>query len=162
MRKKIRVLFCAWMLVFCMGCQTEQTDPMAAIYNDETKISNPYSYYEIAEAEQEINGQSVTGNFSDMNGMVMLWTYDAGKDTALEVRYFFKVTEGKVKLVLVDPDESVHTIAEFTKQDAMSDYEAEALSIREGLSRIKLVGTKDAVVEFDIQISEGDFIAMKK
>lgn len=161
MKKKISMLLGVLLLLFSMGCGMEQTDPMTTIYSDETQLSNPYSKFDIGEIEQEIDGQSVNGKFEDMEGMVMLWTYDIEKETALELRYFLKVTQGRAKLVWVEPDGTVSTLMEFTKQNTMSDYAVVPLSLKKGLSRLKLVGTEDAVVEFDIHISEGEFISIK-
>lgn len=160
MRKKISMLLAVLLLICCTGCGAAQTSPSEDIYNDEERLSTLYSSYSMERASQEINGQKMTGEYDTMNGMVMVWTYDAPEDMALDVRYLFHVSEGSVKLVLLDEYGKLSTITELSKPTEMDDYAVAELSLKKGLNWIKIVGTDDAVVEFDMMIYEGSFVAL--
>lgn len=161
----MRWFLCACLCVFFAVCQTgcggPPEDETARIYYDEEKLANNFSSYRMEEAEQTIKGMRTTGTFQNLNGMVMFWTYEPDKDTVADIRYLLKVTGGKVKLILVDGNNRIGTITEMTRQDEMEESETVTLSVKAGYNRLKLVGTENAVVEFDIEMNEGSLISVR-
>lgn len=160
MRKCLSMLLAV--LLFCSaGCGPSKTDEMRQLYANEEKIATPYSSYVMGSGEQQVNGQGTTGSFEAFNGMVMFWSYYLEQETALDIRYYIRVKQGKVKLVLVDPDFNVITIDEISGQTGMDDTAVQTLLLEEGTTFLKLVGTDDAQVEFEMSIREGDFYAVR-
>ncbi len=169
MRKRVRKwreFFCV-LLCFCLvvsqaacGSIPAEEDEMAEIYDNAEKLANNFSSYRMENAEQTIDGMRMSGTFEKLNGMVMFWTYEPAEDTVADIRYLLKVSAGKVKLVLVDGNNRIETVAEMTRQEKMEGSEAVTLSIRAGYNRLKLVGTQDAVVEFDIEMNAGGLIGI--
>ncbi len=143
------------------ACGAPEADAVRQIYASDEKIATPYSSYAMSGGEQQINGQSTSGSFEQFNGMVMFWSYYLEQETALDVRYEIRVKQGRVKLVLVDPDFEVITIDEITNQTAADGEEVHTMLLGEGTTFLKLVGTDDAQVEFKVSIREGDFYTVK-
>ena len=160
MRKKMGVLAAALLLFFCAGCGQEAQ--LATLYDDEENLSNPYSNYSMDAGRQESDEQGTEGAFSRMNGMVMIWNYDAPGDSAMDIRYLLNVTGGSVKLVWIAPDKTVSTIVEIHGKAVMDDYAAISLPIKKGFNIIKLVGAGEADVEFEVKIGAGSFYNIKK
>lgn len=161
MKRFVGVMLAAVLMFVTASCGQTQTAAMKEIYNSDEKIATPYSSYAMENGEQQVTGQSTSGSFERFNGMVMFWSYYIEQDVAVDVRYYIRVKQGKVKLVLVDPDFQVVTIDEITSQTGMDDEKVQTLLLGEGTTFLKLVGTDDAQVEFQIGIREGDFYAVK-
>ncbi|WP_308780268.1 hypothetical protein [uncultured Clostridium sp.] len=45
-----------------------------------------------------------------IEGLDIIWTYEADKDMELDMKYLLNVTSGKVKLVLISADNSVTSL----------------------------------------------------
>lgn len=154
------IVLCAMLVFYAVGCGKAPASPMAAVYDNEEKLANPYSSYNLDGVKQEIDGTKMKGSYDKLEGMVLLWTYDTKKTGALDVTYRLTVTSGKAKLVYIDPDNQVSTIIECTPQSSMDDIAVLTLSLKEGLSRIKIVGAENTSVKFEISILEGEFLAV--
>ena len=75
----------------------------------------------------------------------------------LDITYLLNVTRGKVKLVLISPDNSVTTLIERSKGSELVDYATNILQIKKGFNTIKIVANDNASFEFDIRIPKGEF-----
>ena len=161
LRWVVCAILCILLPVFCSGCGSPSENPMAGIYYDDEKLASNYSSYSLEDAEQVIDGRSMTGTFRGLNGMVMFWTCEPDEDTVADIRYLLRVTGGKVKLIFVDGKNRIETLAELTKHTQMEEAETVTLSVRDGYNRLKLVGTEDAVVSFEISASKSSFISVR-
>lgn len=151
------MLVIGMMLCFC-GCGDATSDSMAEIYYDNEKLGSYYSKYEMSDSTQEIDGRQITGTYENLNGMVLLWNYEPSEDIALDVKYWVKVSQGKVKLIMVDSNGGMVTIDELSNCVTADMMKTQSFSMHDGLYCLKLVGTEDAVVDFEIQVDEGAFI----
>ncbi|MGL4737740.1 MAG: hypothetical protein ACRCW2_09840, partial [Cellulosilyticaceae bacterium] len=89
-----------------------------------------------------------------------IWTYEATEDMTLEMTYVLNAIKGNVKLVLINPDGSLTDVIERSDQATFTDYATSTLSIKKGTNRLKLVGSKNCSVEFEITMSCGEFKAL--
>lgn len=128
---------------------------ITSIYDDNEKISSTTNSYSLNGIEQSINGQQFRANIKRIEGMDTIWTYESDEDRELNMTYLISVTSGKLKLVLISPDNSVTNIIERTNQLNMSNYDTNTLHIKKGVNRIKLVADKDTSAELDITIPDG-------
>ena len=158
MKKVISMMLVIGMTMCFGGCGDATSDSMADIYYDSERLGSYYSSYKMSDFSQEMDGNGISGNYENLNGMVLLWNYEPEEDIALDVKYYMKVLQGKVKLIMVDSDGGMVTIAELSNgvtADMMKTY---SFSMHDGLYCLKLVGTDDAVVDFEIQVDEGAFV----
>lgn len=161
MKKAIDGMLVVVMMLCFLGCGNDTSKSLAQIYHDNGQIGNAYSNYNMENFKQETSDSKISGSYSDFVGMVMLWTYEVDEDIALDVNYSIKVTEGRVKLVMVNPAGEVYTIAEFTNGNALDKIQTQTFSLHDGMYRLKLVGIENADVDFLIEVKGGDFIGTK-
>lgn len=135
------------------GCSSNR---MSSIYNNEEKIVSETNSYNLNEADQSIEEQKLSG-LVEFEGMDTIWTFDSEEDTKIDMTYMFKVTNGKAKLVLVSPDDTLTTLVETTKDSEVNDDTVNQISVKKGLNRIRLVAANNAKIEFDINIDYGTF-----
>lgn len=154
MKKNICVIMMLIVFVFMTGCSAKD---IQAIYDDNQRISSTSNTYNLINSNSEIKGQQITGEFEKMEGMDTVWTYQAEEDMELEMTYLLNITKGKMKFVLISPDDSITNIVEMTKDSPVKDYAVSNLKIKKGKNRIKLVGGVDTSSSFEIKIPEGDF-----
>lgn len=160
MKRMVSILLVIGMMLCLGGCAS--SDSMADIYYDDERLSSYYSSYELSELTQEIDGNTISGTYEKLNGMVMLWNYEVEGDIALDVNYRIEVSQGKVKLIMVDPDGAICTITELSNSVTGDMMETQSFSMHKGLYRLKLVGTDDAVVDFEVMVDGGALIGAKK
>lgn len=138
-----------------IGCSKNYM--MTSIYDNDEKISSTTNSFNLNIEEQSIEGQQYRGHIEKIEGMDTIWTYESDEDKELDMTYLINVTSGKLKLVLISPDNSVTNIVERTNQSDVIDYATNTLYIKKGLNRIKIVAGKDTGAELDITIPNGDF-----
>ncbi len=161
MKKVISILLVIGMAICFGGCSEDSSDSMADIYYDDEKLGGYYSSYEMSDYTQEIDGSCILGSYEKLNGMVLLWNYDAEEATALDINYKLKVSHGKGKLIMVDPD-GVNTVIEELENNITADTrKTQSFSLQEGLYRVFLVGTEDAAAEVEVEVAVGDFYGAK-
>lgn len=161
MKKMISIILVIGMMLCLGGCSEAASNPMADMYYDNEQLANYYSNYEMAECTQQISGDRISGTYRGFNGMVTLWIYEDDGGFPLDVNHCIKVADGKVKLVLYYTDGrtvSVETIEEFSKNYVSDEMVSSPIVLRDGLSCLKIVGTDDAEVTFEIEIKNGSFI----
>lgn len=150
-KKYIAILLLTAMLL--TGCIKNY---ITSIYNDNEKISSSTNSYNL-EVEENIDGQQFKASIKKIEGMDTIWTYESDEDMELEMTYLLNVKSGKLKLVLIYPDNSVTNLIETTNKSDISSYATNKLQIKKGLNRIKIVAGKDTSAEFDITIPYGNF-----
>lgn len=142
------------MFVFALsGCNL---NPMIVIYDNEAEIASDSNTFNLVNSEQSIENQSYKGSIEKFEGMDTIWTYDAEEDGIVELTYLASVYSGKVKLVLIAPDDSVTTIIEITSATEMADVQTYMLNIKEGNNRIKVVGGENTKLDIELSIPVGE------
>lgn len=163
MKKVISVMLVIGMMVCFCGCGGTTSDSVADIYYMDEKLANYYSNYTMSDSWEEIDGNNISGKYSDFNGMVALWMYEDEGGFPVDIDYSIKVAGGKAKLILYYTDGkvvSVDILKEYANYDISGEEETSTIVLQKGLSCIKLVGTEDADVEFDISVNIGSFIGL--
>lgn len=90
-------------------------------------------------------------------GMDTIWNYEATDDMVLEITYLLNAVKGKVKLVLISPDGSLTNVIERSDYGTFTDYATSTIPIKKGTNRLKMVGSKDCSVQFELTIPCGKF-----
>ncbi len=80
-----------------------------------------------------------------LSGMETLWEIKSDDETSILVDYFSQVKKGKLKLVIIQPDDIVQTIFEGSGEDKVK------VSLKKERNRIKVVG-KNAKGEINFRI----------
>lgn len=161
MNKKKYVVILILLSVLLIGCSKNSITSiydnyMTSIYDDNEKISSTTNSYSLNGIQQSIKGQQFKGHIKKIEGMDTIWTYESDEDKELDMIYLINVTRGKLKLVLISPDNSVTNIIERTNQSDIISYATNTLHIKKGLNRIKIVADKDTSAELDITIPDGN------
>lgn len=151
-RKYISILLLVAMLV--TGCSNND---IPSIYNSDIKISSITNSYNLVNATQIIEGDKFTGEVEKFEGMDTIWTYEATDDMVLEITYLLNAVKGKVKLVLISPDGSLTNVIERSDYGTFTDYATSTIPIKKGTNRLKMVGSKDCSVQFELTIPCGKF-----
>lgn len=140
-------------MIVTTGCSKNY---MTSIYNDNDRIISSTNSYNLDGVEQTISDKNIKGTVGKFEGMDTIWTYEADEDMELEITYLLNLTKGHVKLVLISPDNTFTDIIERSSQASVTDYATSTIQIKKGFNRIKMVGSKDCNVKFDITIPCGD------
>lgn len=154
MNRKKYIIVIAIVSMFLIGCSKNY---MTSIYDNNEKISSDTNSFNLDIKEQSIEDQQFKGQIKKIEGMDTVWSYESEEDKLLDITYLINVTSGKLKLVLISPDNSVTNIIEQTEKSDMTNSATNNLDIKKGLNRIKIVGDKDTVADLDIKIIQGDF-----
>lgn len=151
---KISKLFCAVIATVCLlvGCTF---NPMVAIYDNDEKIASTTNSYNLIGIEQTLVKEQFTASVNKMEGMDTIWTFESEEDKVVDITYKINVSSGKMKLVLINPEDEVVTIAEYNSE--MSEPVQSTMNIGKGSNRIKIVAAKDTKFDINISISEGEF-----
>lgn len=161
MKKVISIMLVIGMMMGLGGCDDSSPDSMANIYYDNEKLGSYYSSYNVSDSTQTMEGNQLSGTYENLNGMVLLWNYEPEEDIVLDVNYNIKVSQGKVKLIMVGSDGTIVTIAELSNGVTADVMKTQTFSLHDGLYCLKLVGTENAVADFRIAINSGSFIGIK-
>lgn len=152
-RKKAAVLA----LILLISCLGGCSNMMTGVYDDASMLVKDSNTYNKVNWKSSIEDRKYTVSAVKFEGMDTIWTYDAPEDASIEITYLVKVHDGKMKLVLIAPDDTLTTIAEITTESSMEEAESVTLELEKGENRIKLVGGKDTKLDMEIFISEGKF-----
>ncbi len=127
-----------------MACASK---PMVDIYDIDSKIADNSNSYNLINCEQRIEEQNYKCSIEKFEGMDTVWTYDAAEDVSAELSFFVSVYDGKMKLVLIAPDDSLTTIAEITPETKLEDPINYTINLKKGKNRIKVVAGIDTKLE---------------
>ena len=152
-RNKYLVIFIVLSMVL-VGCTKNH---MTSIYNNNEEISSDTNSFNLDIVEQSIDGQEFKGVINKIEGMDTIWTYESDEDIELDMTYLLTVISGKLKLVLISPDNSVTTLIETNNKSDVVDFATNTLQIKKGINRIKMVAGKNTSLEFNINIPNGEF-----
>lgn len=99
-----------------------------------------------------------TVNCDKMTGADTLWKQKADCDMKLQMDYMFQVTKGKAKLILVNPDDTVITLAECDSDDTtdaavLAEESTAVLDLKKGENRVKIVCEKGAAFSLSFKIA---------
>ena len=141
------------LVVFLLsGC----SNAMADIYDNESKITSDTNSFNLDGIEQEIEGNSYNATIEKMEGMDTVWTLDTEEETTVDISYDITLYNGKVKVVLVSPDDELTILAEcISNQDDSSN--TTSLALTQGEYRIKIVAGEDTKFDISLSISDGSF-----
>ncbi|RDU23197.1 hypothetical protein [Anaerosacchariphilus polymeriproducens] len=140
-------------MLLLSGCSSNY---IASIYDNNKEIASLNNSFNIYSKKQSINDQHFIGNVK-IEGMDTIWSYAAKENSDIDMTYNLRLVSGKVKLVLISPDNTITTLIECTDQSTLADYATNTLHIKKGKNRIKLVAGKNTELKFDISIPEGKF-----
>ncbi len=119
---------------------------IADLYDNEKEISSDSNSFNLDGIQQNIEGEKWTASVERLEGMDTVWSCKAQETTEAEFSYEITLYSGKLKVVLIDPEGALTTLAEC---DAAGEQNAgESISLEKGESRIKLVAGEDT--RFDI------------
>ena len=141
-------------VVVCASCASTS---MADMYDNDSKIAGNSNSYNLKNCEQHIDGQNYQCRIEKLEGMDTVWTYDAAEDVSAELSYSVSVYNGKMKLVLIAPDDSLTTIAEITAETASEASQKHTVHLKKGKNRIKVVAAKDTKLDIELSIPIGEF-----
>lgn len=115
----------------------------------ELNTANKLKYY------KTVHDGVTTVSCSKMTGMDTVWKYNASEDVTIQMYYTLQVTDGKAKLIFVQPGDDTVILAEqdsaaqkSTVSDATSATEQQCtLDLKKGRNKIKIVCEKGASFE---------------
>lgn len=148
MKKRLKL---AAALLFFSSFAACSTNPMTAVYDSDVKIAGPSNTYNLTNIEQSIDGQNYICDVERFEGMDTIWTYEAPADETSELNCLISVSSGKLKLVLIEPDNTLTTIVELTAETGQEDSRTFPLNLKKGENRIKVVTGADT--QFDMELS---------
>lgn len=140
----------------------------AAVYNDQKLLAGIDSANKM-NYRLNIHDETTTVKCSKMTGADTIWNYNADNDMNLKMLYTFQVTDGKAKLILVNPDDTIIILAEQDSAVASEqnvsisddpDPVASAaesmavLDLKKGVNRIKIACEKGTSFSLSFTISE--------
>lgn len=157
MRKKINMLLVIILSVLLVaGCSLNNG---ARVYDNEKMIVENFNTYNLVKSKQSMSDNHLTGSAEKMEGMGTVWEFTASEDTDVNLTYQITVSAGKAKLVLISPDDSLTTLAEFIADVDMEHESTDTFKAMKGKNRIKLVGGKGTKIEYEITADKGDMKA---
>ncbi|MCY6958678.1 50S ribosomal protein L7ae [Clostridium brassicae] len=154
-KKRIISIFMAIIIIsLLIGCGNNTMDK---VYNDNNKIADQSDTFGLDESEETIQSGSYKGKLK-LSGSGTVWRYQSNKEFNLEVPYTLSVKSGKAKIVLISPDNTVHTLIENTERSTTTEGTMTlTIPIKKGINRIKVVGYKKADIDIELHIKQGEF-----
>ncbi|MGN0683944.1 MAG: hypothetical protein ACI4QY_05615 [Oscillospiraceae bacterium] len=148
--KKILVLIVTALLCLSLaGCTVEFTESQ---YNSDEFIAT----HDISSAKMSVmstrNDNEVNYSANEFNGVKTIWTGKITKGGAAAVNLKFGLGVGKAKLVLVDSNGNVTTIAEVTPETEIERSTDFVVTLTNGKNKLKLVGCNIEDVQTEIEI----------
>jgi uncharacterized protein YxeA len=118
------------------------------IYDNNNKITSIADSYAYRNRIGK-NKNNETNLSFQLSGMETLWEIKSDHKTSILVDYFSQIEKGKLKLVIIQPDDSVQTIFEGSGEEKVE------VLLKKGSNRIKVVG-KNAKGEINFKILASD------
>lgn len=151
MNRKKYIVALMVLFILLVGCSKN------SIYEDNEEILSIQNNFNLDVKNQSIENQHLKGLIEKTEGIDTIWVYESNEDKVLDITYLLDVESGKVKLVLIDPDDSITNIIETSDKSEVTGYATSTLQIKKGINRIKIVVGKNTSAKFDITIPEGKF-----
>lgn len=148
-----------WMLVILVVIIIVACNSVAryqsSIFYDESKIVREADSYTYRSKIGNGRGNEYDIKFASFSGMETIYRIESDGENDVIVAFEAIVQEGEFKVVLITPDDEVINIVNGT------DEGNQTIKIKEGVSRIKLVGKK-ARGNISIKIHAEDGVKIKK
>jgi hypothetical protein len=146
------VLFMLMLMISLVsGCQKYQRD----IYDKDNKIAEQGDSYTFITRIGSTANDKMNAKFSGFYGMDSTWTIDASGEEIATMEVNAEVSKGRFKVVLISPDNKVHTVFEGSKNETID------LRLSKGISRIKIVGD-EAKGNIEMSIKGNDKVKISK
>ncbi len=85
---------------------------IADLYDNEKEISSDSNSFNLDGIQQNIEGKKWTASVERLEGMDTVWSCKAQETTEAEFSYEITLYSGKLKVVLIDPEGALTTLAE--------------------------------------------------
>lgn len=144
-------------IVLVLGLTACASKEMETVYDNASKIASGSNTYNLINDVQKIEGQNYKGSIEKFEGMDTIWTCDVPEDESVELAYLISVSSGKMKLVLITPDNSLTTIIEITPESRQEDFQTYMLHLKKGENIIKVVSEEDTKIDMELSIPVGVF-----
>ena len=149
MKKQVVILLVVLLIISGIFFQkifsnTSYTD----IYENDDRIISVADSYSYRNRIGENKNKRTELSFK-LTGMETLWAIKSDYDTNILIEYASQIEKGKLKLVLIHPDDTIKTIFKGSGENIVN------IPVKKGTNRIKIVG-KNATgkIDFEIQTSE--------
>lgn len=127
------------------------------VYNNEQLLAKELNTASKKNYKKNKQDEMITITCEKMTGMDTLWKYNTLEDITIQMNYSLQVTSGKAKLILVQPDNTLITLAEESAMDNQQINTMEQkceLDLKKGKNRIKIVCEKGTAFLLSFQISK--------
>ena len=139
--------------MFVIGCSFV-SNYQKSIFHDEKKIIKDADSYIYGIRRGNATGKDLNIKFSSFTGMNTIFKLKSDGENDIVVDYESVVKDGQFKVVLISPDDEVIDIVNDTKEGK------DTFNLKDGVSRIKLVGKK-AKGEISIKIDSSEDVEIK-
>lgn len=145
--KKIAVLLCIMLCLFLTGCDNSFAREE---YNDNKKIAAGDHYTAVKSVIRDMN-DGCSFKAEKFDGRETLWTYTAKSEELVGVSVSLHNAEGSAKVVFIDAQNNVETLAEFSGEELI-EQEYKEVTLTKGTNKFKIVGYDCQHVELLIDI----------
>lgn len=153
MKKLIILILC--LAILGLGIATWNLSQQGNYYDNNVALaSESESYGTVQYAGSYDGNQRYNLSILSINGARTIWRYDAqeeGQEVTLSCT-LEELGSGTAKLVFIDPDGSVTTLAEASSGTQQAEH---TFSAEKGLYRIKIVGKDSAKINTQLYFSHG-------
>ncbi len=158
MKKRITtvLLTVALLVTGCSASKVYDNEEML-IKDSDTYSKTMYSQNSF----QDGNEEKINIKCGSMEGMYTIWTCTTKEEEELSMTYDFQVTNGTAKLILIQSDDTVITLAEKSSQETDTSSETPenntetcTLPLKPGQNRIKIVCKDKAKFTIELTISD--------
>ena len=108
----------------------------ARVYDNEKALSGNANSYNLVNYSGSMSDNTVSGSAEKLEGMDTIWEFNTDEPTEVNISCNLTVTPGKAKLVYIDPDGTVTTIAECIAGEENEQSVSESIKAEEGENRI--------------------------
>lgn len=126
------------------------------VYDNEKMIAEAFDSYNLVKSKQSMSENYLSGSAEKLEGMGTIWKLNASEETEINLTYRITVSSGKAKLVLICPDDSLTTLAEFTAEPDKEYESTETFQAEKGKNRVKLIGGKGTKIDYEITSDKGN------
>ena len=128
----------------------------ARVYDNEKALAGDANSYNLVNYSSNHSDQTVSGSAEKLEGMDIIWEFDADETEEVNISYSLTVTSGRAKLVYVSPDRTVTTLVECIADGKNEQSASETIEVEEGENRIRLVGAEGTSLEYEFTADAGE------
>ncbi len=157
-KKYITLFLTILVLLSCFA--SCNSNSFSELYDDEARLASKSNTYSLANDQQSTDGTTCTVSAEEFEGMDTLWSYEAKETETIELTCQLTVYSGKLKLILIAPDNSITTITEVTSETKTSGLQTFCITLPAGENRMKVVGDSDTRFELELSVPVGEFLEL--